>query len=232
VLVEKPVALRSGEAERLAAAASRARTLCMPAMCMRFWPGWDWLRARVAERTFGAVRSAVFRRVGARPDWSAFYRDEARSGGALFDLHIHDADFVRWCFGAPDAVASHGTREHLTTAYVYDGGPPHVVAEGGWDLSDGFDFEMAFTVAFEGATADFELGRAPELLLAQGGESVAVPLAEGTGWDAEVVHLLDAIARGAPAAELRATLPEAVELTRMLEAEAQSLRTGQAVRLG
>src|SRR5688572_1944202 len=45
VLLEKPVALRSAEVKRLADTARSAKTICMPAMCMRFWPGWDWLKA-------------------------------------------------------------------------------------------------------------------------------------------------------------------------------------------
>ena len=37
----------------------------MPAMCMRFWPGWSWLKKIVAEKTYGEVRAASFRRVSA-----------------------------------------------------------------------------------------------------------------------------------------------------------------------
>jgi predicted dehydrogenase len=96
VLVEKPVALRSAEVARLAQAAAPAGRVCMPAMCMRFWPGWEWLKERIEAGEFGRVRSATFQRVGAPPDWSAFYGDYARSGGPLHDLHIHDADFIRF----------------------------------------------------------------------------------------------------------------------------------------
>jgi predicted dehydrogenase len=218
VLVEKPVALAAADVERLAAAAAAADTLCMPAMCIRFWPAWSWLRDAVASGRYGAVRSAVFRRLGTRPGWNeAFYADASRSGGVLFDLHVHDADFVRWCFGAPDAVTAIGWPLHLTTTFRYDGGPPHVTAEGGWDHADGFPFHMGYTVAFERATADYALGREPELRLSRDGASEPVELEDLSGYDGEVRHLLDAIARGADRSELDATLDEALELTRMLE---------------
>ena len=117
VLVEKPVALASTEVERLAAAARESEGVCMPAMCMRFWPGWRWLRERIEDGSLGRVRSAVFRRLGSHPAWSPeFYGDQARTGGALFDLHVHDADLVHWLFGAPATVSSTGTADHLTTA--------------------------------------------------------------------------------------------------------------------
>ena len=155
VLVEKPIGLQSADVQRLADAASRSNRLCMPAMCMRFWPGWDWLREHIRRGSFGAVRSAVFSRLGTRPGWNPnFYQDPRLSGGALFDLHIHDADFVRWCFGAPISVSSSGSLDHVTTLYRFENGPAHVVAEGGWDHTSGFAFRMRYVVVFEHATVE------------------------------------------------------------------------------
>lgn len=229
VLLEKPVALAARDVERLARAARKARRHCLPAMCMRFWPGWAWLAEAIAARRYGKVRSAVFRRLASPPAWSrGFYGDPARSGGALFDLHVHDADFVRHCFGAPSSVASTGTLDHVTTLYRYDRGPAHVVAEGGWDHSPGFPFSMGYTVVFERATAEYALGRAPRLTLVRDGKSEGVPLSPGTGYDGEVRHALAVVAgRARPLV----SLVEAVGLVRMLAAEGRSLRTGRAVRL-
>jgi len=93
VLVEKPVALRAADARRLVDVAAGANTLCMPAMCVRFWPEWAWLKQRIDDQAYGPVRSAVFQRLGGTPPWAQeFYGDVARSGGALVDLHVHDAD--------------------------------------------------------------------------------------------------------------------------------------------
>ncbi|MCB9913950.1 MAG: Gfo/Idh/MocA family oxidoreductase [Planctomycetes bacterium] len=222
VLVEKPVAVSASEVTRLASAARQAKTLCMPAHCMRFWPGWDWLEQKVRSGEFGAVRSAVFRRLAAPPAWSPeFYADAARTGGALVDLHIHDADFVRYLFGEPDRVTSAGTLDHVTTLYHYANGPAHVVAEGGWDHTPGFAFQMRYVVVFEEATAEFDLGRAPRLTLSRGGETVAVELPEGDGYVGEISHLLEKIRRGSH--DLRVTVDEARDLARMLEAERMQL---------
>jgi predicted dehydrogenase len=230
VLVEKPVALASGDVVRLAAAARSARTLCMPAMCIRFWPAWAWLRARIASGELGQVESAVFRRLGRRPDWSSeFYGDASASGGALFDLHVHDADFVRACFGDPASVASAGSSEHVTTLYHYDRGPRHVVAEGGWDHARGWPFHMGFTVVFEGGTADCASGRADELVLYRDGGRERIELEPLTGYDGEVRHLLAAIATGSR--RLDATIDDALAHTRLLEAERESLETRSAVAL-
>jgi len=229
VLVEKPVALRSSDVARLADAARAARTLCMPAHCMRFWPGWDWLQSRVVDGSLGKVQSAVFQRLGTRPLWSSFYADYARTGGALVDLHIHDADFVRWLFGEPSEVSSTGSLDHVTTLYRYPAGPEHVVAEGGWNHDAGFQFRMRYVVVFEHATADFEFGRTPPLLLAHAGRAEAVPIAATSAYELQVQHFLGAITSGSR--ELRASVDDALGVARLLEAERESLASGRAVRL-
>jgi predicted dehydrogenase len=230
VLVEKPVATTSADARKLAtAAAATSAPICMPAMCMRFWPGWSWLKQRIEDNTYGRVRSAVFERLASPPGWAPdFYRDTARSGGALIDLHIHDADFVRWLFGRPESVASTGSLDHVTTLYRYPDGPPHVVAEGGWDHTPGFPFKMRFVVAFEKATAEFDSGREPPLVVACDGSLNAVPLESITGWDLEMRHVLTAIREGRPAA---VTMDEAVAVLEMLEAERRSLESRACVAL-
>ena len=220
VLLEKPVALSSLEARELAEFARTPRyqkQLCMPAMCLRFWPAWSWLKQQIDQATYGPVRSAVFRRLGSRPDWAPFYADPRETGGALFDLHIHDADFVRHSFGVPDGLSATGSLDHVTCFYRYAAGPRHVVAEGGWDHAPGFPFQMGFTVIFEQATADYQLGRDPELRLSKDGASHAVALPELDGYEGEIRHLLGALRDGET--RLRATLVEAADLLEMLELE-------------
>jgi predicted dehydrogenase len=230
VLVEKPVALRSKDVAELARAAARAERVCMPAMCMRFWPGWSRLKEWVEERTFGAVKSAVFRRLASPPAWARdFYGDPSLNGGALFDLHVHDADLVLWLFGRPASVASTGTLDHVTTLYRFAEGPTHVVAEGGWDHTSGFDFRMSYTVVFERATADFAPGRTPVLTLTRGGKTSGVGIAAELGYDGEVRHVLEVISNRGKG--LRATLDDALVLTRILEAERKSLERGTSVRI-
>ncbi|MFM2164652.1 MAG: hypothetical protein RL325_1089 [Planctomycetota bacterium] len=225
VLVEKPTALDAGAIDSLAREAREAGVLVMPAHCMRFWPAWAWMARAVRSRRFGAARRAVFRRVGARPAWSQdFYLDIARSGGAAIDLHIHDADFVRFAFGEPARVAARGSRMHLSAQYGYDDGL-EVEAEGGWMDDPAFAFTMAATIECEHGTIDFLLGRDPELLLRRGAaiESVraGADYALGTGYDFEVRALVDAIRSAAPSAPV--TLDDAAATQRLLDRECAQL---------
>jgi predicted dehydrogenase len=222
VLLEKPVSLHAQDARDLAIEADKAGRTCMPAMCMRFWPGWDWLAARVRDGSLGAVKSASFTRMGSRPAWAPeFYRNPARCGGAMYDLHIHDADIIHRLFGTPDSVTSVGTIDRITTLYHYRRGPAHVVAEGGWLEHEGFPFRMRYTVEFEGAVADWDISRAPTLRLTEGGHTRDVPLPPGTGYDGEVRALITHLS-GRPTAPLP-TLEEAAQVLDTLAAERRSL---------
>lgn len=229
VLIEKPVALRAADVQGIADEARRAGRLCMPAMCMRFWPGWDWLRDRVLDRRYGRLLSATFQRLGSPPSWNrGFYGDPARSGGALFDLHIHDADFVRWCFGPPADVHSTGTTAHITTLYRYDAdpaAPTHVVAEGGQDFAPGFGFRMRYSAAFEHAAADWDLARTPTLVVSRDGRADPIDLPEMTAYERQAEHIVLAVRDDLRNDQLRATIDQAVEVTRLLEAERAALNT-------
>lgn len=228
VLLEKPVAVRAETVRYLAGVARECGTLCMPAMCMRFWPAWTWLRDTVQTKRFGEVLSARFTRLGTRPGWSDFYADEQRSGGALIDLHVHDADYICSLFGPPTAVSSTGNVSHLTTAYTY-ANVPHVVAEGGWDQHAGFGFVMRFVVNFEQATLDFDIGRGErQLLLCRDGAAEAVSLPAELGYDVEIRHLLECIAAGT---RPDVSLDDAFITHSVLDAERASLESGRPVEL-
>jgi len=233
VLVEKPVAVTTADVQRIAAAAAASGKVCMPAMCMRFWPGWDWLKDRITDRSFGRVLSATFTRIGSRPDWSReFYHDPERTGGAMFDLHIHDADVILWLFGPPRAVRSMGSIDHITTMYEFGTdskpGPRHIIAEGAWLSATGFPFRMRYTVEFESAVADWDLSRPQQLLLVRDGKAEHVPLPAESAYDREVAHFVEVISRGGSP---RATLADALTVTKLLEAERRSLETQKSITL-
>jgi predicted dehydrogenase len=234
VLLEKPLARTHADARRIVEAAEQANTMILPAMCMRFWPGWDWLKRAVGSQEFGRVRAATFRRIGAHPG-GAFYGDGDAAGGAILDLHIHDVDFVQWCFGMPRAVLSAGYSSHTTAIdHVitrYDFGPagPLVVAEGGWSMSPGFGFAMQFTVNFERATAWFDLASPTPLMLAREGRREPVPIEKGAGYAGEIDYLLECIRTGRKPSVV--TVADAARSVQIVEAEVQSIRTGGPVSL-
>lgn len=237
VLCEKPLARTSAAAREIMLVAEKMRGLCMPAMCMRFWPGWAWLRTVVKKQTYGRVLAARFRRVSALPAWSTtgtFAGAGNDSGGALFDLHIHDTDLVNYLFGRPHSVyssgvvAANGAIHHVVTQYHFPDGPA-VYAEGSWLLAQGFN--MSYTLLCERATLDFDLARgADALVVTEANQSPRVTKCDGPdGYSAELSYFIECVAQGR-APEV-VTAMDGVTALEICEAEEQSLRSGTAVKL-
>lgn len=234
VLIEKPVALREAEIRRVMAARDAAGRLAVPAMCMRFWPGWPLLRECVRDRRYGGLRALRLVRLGSRPEWSAFYRDESRCGGAIFDLHVHDADFVLHLLGTPAAVSSAGSSDHVATLYRYADPGLVVTAEGGWMASAGRGFRMRYGAEFDEATVEFDLAHTPTVTITRGGETTSPALPAGSGYEAQMRHFV-ACAGARRAGGVVGTVPEhptledALRVTALIEREKESLRSGASV---
>jgi predicted dehydrogenase len=231
VLCEKPLAQSSASAKKVLAAAQASKKFLMPAMCMRFWPGWAWLKNVVTQQPYGPILAANFRRVSAKPAWG---KNGVHAGGALFDLHIHDTDFVNFLFGKPAAVFStgvldaHGNADHVVTQYQFPNGPA-VHAEGSWLLTQGFN--MSYTLHCERATLDFDLSRGTAALqVAETGKKIrTVKLPATDGYHEEIRYFVDCVRRGEP--PVTVTAADCVTALTICEAEEKSVRTGRLVKL-
>jgi len=232
VICEKPMARTSVLSRDIVDAASSSKGFFMPAMVMRFWPEWSWLKDRIEDQSFGKVLAARFRRVTPPPGWSkASYFKGDDSGGALLDLHIHDTDFVQFCFGRPRSVFSVGaTRysgrpDHVVTAYKVAGDIP-VTAEGSWLMTEGCGFRMEYVVNFEKATAEFDSARGAEALrlTEEGQKSRIVTCGGADGYELELRHMIDSIQQGAPPEIV--TAADGLSAVEICEAEEKSILTG------
>lgn len=220
VLLEKPVALRASDVAQLNETAKRAQRVCMPAHCMRFWPGWPYLRNVVRDGTYGAVKAAHFRRISRPPDWNReFYQDTSKSGGALFDLHVHDVDFILWCFGEPDRVTCDGDVHDVRARFQYRDLVVH--ADGAWAEGEKA-FEMTYTVAFDRATLNFVYDRDPSLLVSEGGVTGKVDLPLASAYEAQAAHFLELVSGSTPPL---VTLEDARRVISLLECELSILAT-------
>ncbi len=234
VMCEKPMARTSAEARKIADAAAGSDKFFMPAMCMRFWPHWVWIKQAVADRRYGKVLGASFYRMAAMPP--GWFGKGEWSGGALLDLHIHDTDFVYHLFGKPQAVFSRGyaktsgCTDHIVTQYLYDGAdaPKLVSATGGWCMADGFPFRCRALVNFENATAVFDMTEPKPLVVCQGGKTEEIKF-EGDGWAAELAYFVDCVGQGRKPTVV--TAADAVASIQIVEAEQKSIESGQIVSL-
>jgi predicted dehydrogenase len=237
VLCEKPMARTGDEAHEITEAAKNAKGYFMPAMCLRFWPEWAWVKDAIDDGRYGRVLSARFRRVAEAPAWGQnTFLDGKKSGGALLDLHIHDADFVRYCFGEPKSMYAQGHTkvsgeiDHVLAQYEVDCGAA-VSAEGSWAMTQGFGFSMEYTVNFEHATADFDNTREEDCLkiFKQGKELETLKLDAPDGYAGQIAYFAECIRDGKPPSVV--TAADGAESVELCEAAGRSIESGEIVAL-
>ena len=158
VFCEKPLARTSEQAELLIGQTSPK--LCV-GQVLRFWPEWRELNTCIQEKRYGALCSLDLWRFSGRPQHAvgAWLDQEERSGGALLDLHIHEADLVLglpWKLHGIDAEIRHdaqGLSQEIQAQYHFEEvGAPQVTCRSGWLLPPGFPFQAGFRARFESGT--------------------------------------------------------------------------------
>ena len=233
VLCEKPLARNTATCRQIVAAAKQAKGFFMPAHCLRFWPEWAWLKQAITDARFGKVLAVKLTRLSEPPGWSqGTYLKGGDSGGALLDLHIHDTDFVQFCFGRPRAVCSTGQSQlsgavdHVTTIYHVPSGAS-VVAEGSWLMGQGYGFKMAYTAVFENATTDYDSTRGAEALkVFEKGKGAQMIRCDGAdGYVGELRHMIESIQAGRPPTVV--TAEDGLSAVEICEAEERSVASGQ-----
>lgn len=118
LLIEKPIAFSTDEAERIIALAARSGVRLMVGHIERFNPAVVALRARLKDGQLGRVFQIDARRQGPFPA-------RVKDVGVVIDLAVHDLDVMRYISGSEVARVYaeterriHSTREDLLTGLV------------------------------------------------------------------------------------------------------------------
>lgn len=132
VMCEKPLALDAETARRLVAEAADADVPFMVMQVVRFWPEYRALARLIRSGQLGRIKNVYMSRLSSHPDWTVWHRDPEKSGGGLYDLHIHELDFLYSVFGPAETVYAIGDREengcfnNVSTCLRFSSGVPAV----------------------------------------------------------------------------------------------------------
>ncbi len=236
-LCEKPMAPTTEQCGQMKEAAKKSGKILQIGHCIRFWPEYVKAKEIIDSGEYGKVKAATFQRLSLTPTWSwdNWLMDEAKSGGALLDLHIHDSDYVQYLFGMPKAVCSKGTKGpssgygHIVTQYYCDEDCV-ITAEGGWMMSPSFGFEMSFNIVLDKAVIFYDCTRDPAFKVCPADADTFTPeVLPGDGYSREIAHFAKAVA-GEDVPEI--TTPQQSENSvKIILAEKQSADSGEKVKL-
>lgn len=222
VFCEKPMARTSVEAQKMVETAERSGKKLMIGQCLRFWPGYEYLKKVVETEQFGKVTEGYFYRgSGAPKDW---FLDEKLSGGCIVDMHIHDTDMINYLFGRPDKVSTLGRNvlpgsgyDIASTHYFYKDAKV-INAQVDWTLEGDFGFYMGYRVNFQRGNVVFDGSEVK--VNPNDGAGFTVELSPDAGYYRELVYFLDAIIQDKPI--VICTPESAAESLEIIEAEVQS----------
>lgn len=233
VLVEKPMALTVEDCDRMIAASRASGRVLMVAQVIRFWPEYLYLKSLVDDARYGAITTALFRRLGGMPKWATdcWFTDPVRSGGCILDLHLHDADYITYILGMPMSVLARGVQDahginEVFTEYRFVANQS-IMAQGAWYTPSTFPFRADFIVAFEHAAVEWDTARGPLTVYPAEGEPFQPEMPKVNPYAEEIYYFLDCARRGE---EPTVAPPFATrESVRLIHAEKESIRTGEPV---
>ena len=106
IICEKPLGRSTQQAREMIAACQQAGVQLLVAHVVRFFNEYALAKASVTRGEIGKPGVIRLQRGSFRPKKAAgnWFLDDAKSGGILFDLMIHDYDYARWIAGEVQSV--------------------------------------------------------------------------------------------------------------------------------
>ena len=238
IFCEKPFCRTTEECTEAMAAAKNAKVKLFVGHVVRYFQEFEAMKAQIAAGKIGKpgyirmFRGGIF--PGAEGSW---FHDYAKSGGATFDMLIHDFDWLRYTFGEPDRVfcqalmRSEPTRidYSMATVTMKSGVIANVI--GSWAHPSGF--RVAVDICGSGGQIQFDSSETPLVVQkrqrAGTGPNMIVPTSpvDVSPYQLEWMDFAGWLGGGTP----RVTAEDATIAVRMAEAALNSSETGAVVRL-
>jgi predicted dehydrogenase len=243
IVCEKPLARSLAQAQEMLLACRSAGVRLLVAHVVRYFPEYALAKAAVEGGKIGKPGVIRLSRGSFRPKkpLGNWFLDEAKSGGILMDLMIHDFDYARWIAGEVESVFAKKVTSGQPQAGIdyglailkHAGGALSHVA-GAWAYPPP-TFRTHIEIAGEAGLIEFDSDdSAPirNLIARPSGDSPDVglpssPVSESP-YTTQIKDFYQALQSGAPT---RVTAEDGLAAVQIAEAAILSAGTGLAVRL-
>lgn len=160
VFLEKPLCLDIKQAEELIRLAEQKKKIFMVGHVVRFMSPYQKLKQWIDSKEFGELIFLSLSRFSGLPGWGQWKEKQVKgtSGGALFDLIIHDIDFASYVLGLPSEIKCNylpgelSKHDYISAMWSYKDKNVHVKIEGGNIFHTSFPFQANFMAQFEKAS--------------------------------------------------------------------------------
>ncbi|HOW41052.1 MAG TPA: Gfo/Idh/MocA family oxidoreductase [Bacteroidales bacterium] len=205
VFIEKPFCLSLAEAAELISIAGSAKKLLMVGHVVRFMAPYMQLKRWIDSKEFGELKFLTFSRFCGLPGWGQWKEKNVRdlSGGALFDLVIHDIDYAVSVAGKPESINStclpgeYSNHDYVSALWKYKDIDLTVKIEGGFTYHKAYPFNAGFTARFEQASLIYSTLAGDVIRIADNNSVREVPSGDaGAGYYNEMEYFAECLNRG------------------------------------
>ena len=206
VILEKPMTLDLKLGQELMDISNKKGLNFMVGHVLRFMSPYEKLKGWIDDGTYGKLKFVSMTRFSGLPLWGQWKEKQSAfgtSGGALFDLVIHDIDFINHLFGAPDNIESSyfpgalSAHDYISAFWTYTDKNLKVKLEGGNTFHSNFPFQAGYMANFENASVLFTTLK-PEIIQVANNEEVKEIDAEegGDGFYNEIAYFYECLEKG------------------------------------
>lgn len=215
VFLEKPFCLDMQQADSLIKLAKEKEKILMVGHVVRFMPPYQKLKEFIDNRTFGKLKFLSMTRFSGVPAWGEWMERRSSfgsTGGALFDLLIHDIDYVNYILGLPGTIKCEylpgllSKHDYISAMWSYFDQDIKVKIEGGNVFHSSFPFQAGYMAQFEKASIQYSTLKGDVIQIAGDSTLEEVPSGSaGDGFYNEIAYFAHCICQNRPPVEC---LPE------------------------
>ncbi|NLC40019.1 MAG: Gfo/Idh/MocA family oxidoreductase [Clostridiaceae bacterium] len=242
VLCEKPVTFTLESYDRMIKACEDNDVYFMVGQVARFWPEFMIIKDYVEKDELGDIHMIYEKRLSRHPNWSDWHTNPEISGGGLYDMNIHDIDYLYSLFGTPEQLYATGWQSpsgcwnHVSTNLTWDNGTQAIV-ETSLEMTGEFPFSIEFRGTGDKGTIHYSMrgGRnikdeasASFYFFPEGEESQELEAEQTDMFVTEISSYVNAIENGT---EAPITPTESRDVLKITLAIKDSLETGEVVKL-
>jgi len=111
IFCEKPLARTIEDGKKMIDICRENKVKFMVGHVLRFFPEYSLIKQQIDAGIVGKPGIIRVSRLNVFPvseTGKNWYGNFERSGGVIFDMAIHDLDYLRWCFGEPERIFAKG----------------------------------------------------------------------------------------------------------------------------
>lgn len=222
VFLEKPFCIDPVKAKELNDLSVARSKLLMIGHVVRFMSPYQKLKQWIDNKEFGDLEFLSLTRFCGLPGWGQWKDKDVKdlSGGALFDLVIHDIDYAASVAGHPFKIdawylpGEYSKHDYVSTIWSYGDRNLHIKIEGGFTFHKNFPFQAGYMAHFEKASVVYSTLNGDVIRIADDSSVREIPAGDaGAGYFNEMQYFADCLSGGSePSLCTPVSSLEAIEL--------------------